>query len=56
VVGDTAFDAETIRAACDRRGFRWIVPMNPERVLAGPKGKRPKVQTLVKGLKASQLK
>lgn len=54
VVGDTAFDAETIRAACCQRDFRWIVPMNPERVLAGPQGKRPKVQTLVKGLKASQ--
>jgi len=54
VVGDTAFDAETIRAACAQRRLGWIVPMNPERVLAGPKGKRPKVQTLVQGLKAPQ--
>jgi hypothetical protein len=54
VVGDTAFEAKTIRAACSRHGFCWIVPMNPERVLAGPKGKRPQVRTLVEGLKARQ--
>jgi hypothetical protein len=54
VVGDTAFEAKTIRAACAERGFRWIMPMNPERVLAGPKGQRPKVRTLVESLKAQQ--
>lgn len=54
VVGDTAFDAETIRTACDKRHFTWIVPMNPERVLAGAKGKRPKVRTLAEDLKAGQ--
>lgn len=54
VLGDTAFDAECIRGACGPRDFTWIVPMNPERVLAGPKGKRPKVCTLVKGFSASQ--
>ncbi len=42
VLGDTAFDAEVIREACDKRHYKWIVPMNPERVLAGPKP-RPKV-------------
>jgi hypothetical protein len=54
VLGDTAFDAECIRDACAARGFKWIVPMNPERVLAGPKGKRPKVRSLVGKFSASQ--
>ncbi len=48
VLGDTAFDAQVIRAACQERGFHWIVPVNPERVLAGPKP-RPKVSSLVPG-------
>ncbi len=34
VVGDTAYDAQVIQAACSKRGFRWVVPVNPERVLA----------------------
>lgn len=55
VLGDTAFDAEVIRKACDERHYKWIVPMNPERVLAGPKP-RPKVWSLAKGLTAKQLK
>jgi len=33
VVGDTAFDAETILAACQRRHFRWVVSMNNDRRL-----------------------
>ena len=45
VLGDTAFEAEAIRAACQRRHFLWVVPLNPERVLAGPKP-RPKVASL----------
>ena len=52
VLGDTAFDAQVIRAACAERGYSWVVPMNPERVLAGPKGNRPKVRLLVTGLSA----
>ncbi len=55
VLGDTAFDAKCIRQACDQRKYSWVVPLNPERVVAGPKGKRPKVRTLVNGLKADQL-
>lgn len=55
VLGDTAFDAECIRDACAARGWTWIVPMNPERVLAGPKGHRPKVRSLIEGLSAQQL-
>ena len=53
VLGDTAFDAEVIRQASDERHYSWIVPLNPERVLAGAKP-RPKVKSLVKGLKAKQ--
>lgn len=51
VLGDTAFEAATIRDACARRGWTWVVPLNPERVLAGPKP-RPKVSSLVSGLNA----
>lgn len=52
VLGDTAFDAKVIRAACAERGYSRVVPVSPERVLAGPKGKRPKVRSLVAGLSA----
>lgn len=55
VLGDTAFDAACIRAACAKREYTWVVPLNPERVLAGPKGKRPKVRSFIHGLKADQL-
>ena len=53
VLGDTAFEAEGIRAACAERGWAWVVPLNPERVLAGPKP-RPKVLSLVGGLAAER--
>jgi hypothetical protein len=46
VVGDTAFEAKQVRAACARRGWSWIVPLNPERRLAGPKGQRVPVRSL----------
>lgn len=46
VLGDTAYEAQVIRQACQERNYRWIVPLNPERVLAGAKP-RPKVRTLV---------
>lgn len=48
VLGDTAYDAAVVRAACSNRGYSWIFPCNPERVLAGPKGQRPKVRSLLK--------
>lgn len=53
VLGDTAYEAAGIRGACAARGFCWVVPANPERVLAGPKP-RPKVTSLVAGLRAEQ--
>jgi hypothetical protein len=48
VLGDTAYDAQALRDACADRHYTWIFPCNPERVLAGPKGKRPKVRSLLK--------
>jgi hypothetical protein len=48
VLGDTAYDAEILHKTCRDRGYSWIVPCNPERVLAGPKGQRPKVRSLLK--------
>ncbi len=47
ILGDTAYDAEPIRQSCHERGYSWIFPCNPERVLAAPKGKRPKVRSLL---------
>jgi len=54
VLGDTAFDAEAIQTACEERKFSWIVPINPERVLAGEKP-RPKVSSLSEDLTADQM-
>jgi hypothetical protein len=53
VLGDTAFDAEPIQEACGKRGFSWIVPINLERVLEGPKP-RPKVWSLAATFTANQ--
>ncbi len=47
VLGDTAYDAQAVRDACDARGYLWIFPCNPERVWAGGKP-RPKVRSLLK--------
>src|SRR5207244_11138757 len=55
VLGDTAFDAACIREAGAARRYTGVVPMNPERVLAGARGQRRKVRSLVNGLKADQL-
>jgi hypothetical protein len=54
VLGDTAFDAEAIHTACEERKFSWIVPINPERVLAGEKP-RPRVSSLSENLTADQM-
>jgi Transposase DDE domain len=48
VLGDTAFEAQVIRDACSKRGWVWIVPLNPERVLDGAKP-RPQVRSLATG-------
>lgn len=55
VLGDTAFEAASVRHACARRGFDWVMPANPERVLAGPKKQRPKLSTVVATLSPESL-
>jgi hypothetical protein len=47
LLGDTAYDAKGVRDACQKRDYSWIFPCNPERVLAGPKGNRPRVRSLL---------
>jgi hypothetical protein len=53
VVGDTAFDAAPILAACGRRQFKWVVSMNHDRRLVGPEP-RPQVQSLAASCTAEQ--
>jgi len=53
VLGDTAYEAKAIRLACAKRNYTWIVPLNPERVLAGAKP-RPKVRTLLSEMPAER--
>lgn len=53
VLGDTAFDAKVVRDACHHRGYRWIVPVNANRVLAGPRGQRPRVSSRIERLSKS---
>ena len=48
VLGDTAYEAQAVRDACDDRGYTWIFPANHERVYEGPKGKRPKLRSRLK--------
>jgi hypothetical protein len=54
VLGDTAFEAKQIRAACKERGFDWITPANPERMLAGKKDRK-RLQDRGKDLDAETL-
>jgi hypothetical protein len=48
VMGDTAYDAQVVREACDDRDYLWIFPANAERVYEGPKGQRPKLRSRLK--------
>lgn len=56
VLGDTAYDAEVVRNACDEKGYTWIFPANPERVYEGPKGQRPKLRSRLKDWTSLSLK
>ncbi len=56
VLGDTAYEAKVVQAACEARGYTWIVPANPERVYAGPKGQRPKLRSRLKDWASLSLK
>lgn len=51
VIGDTAYDAQVVRDACQERGYLWIVPANPERVYEGPRGRRPKLRSRLEAWK-----
>ncbi len=53
VLGDTAFEAADIRAACAERGRMGVAPLNPERAPAGPKP-RPEVLSLTRNLSAER--
>jgi hypothetical protein len=55
VVGDTAFEAKQVRKACSSRNYQWIVPINPERRLAGV-APRPQVLSLCKQLTAQDVR
>jgi len=48
VLGDTAYDAQVVREACEKRGYLWVFPANPERVYEGPKGQRPQLRSRLK--------
>lgn len=56
VLGDTAFDADCVRRACAKRNYQWIFPCNVNRVLAGPRGQRPRVSTLLDALSLTQFR
>lgn len=56
VLGDTAYDAKVVRAACDERGYKWVFPANAERVYQGPKGQRPRLRTRLKDWAGLSLK
>lgn len=56
VIGDTAYDAQVVREACEERGYTWIVPANPERVYQGPKGERPQLRSRLKDWTSLSLK
>jgi Transposase DDE domain len=48
VLGDTSFESQQMREACRERGFYWIMPANPERVLEDGRP-RPKLWSLAHG-------
>jgi hypothetical protein len=56
VLGDTAYDAQVVRDACQHRGYDWIFPANPERVYEGPTGNRPKLRSRLKDWTSLSLK
>jgi hypothetical protein len=56
VIGDTAYDAQVVREACEEKGYTWIVPANPERVYEGSTGTRQKVRSRLKDWKSLSLK
>jgi len=45
VLGDTAYEAQVVRDACEERGSIWVFPANQERVDEGPQGDRPQLRS-----------
>jgi hypothetical protein len=56
VLGDTAYEADVVRRACEERGYTWIFPANSSRVFAGPKGKRPTLRSRLQAWSKLSLK
>ena len=56
VLGDTAYEAEVVRQACEERGYTWIFPANSSRVFAGPRGKRPTLRSRLQAWSKLSLK
>ena len=56
VIGDTAYDAQVVRNACDEKGYIWIFPANPERVYGGITGQRSKLRSRLKDWTSLSLK
>ena len=56
VLGDTAYDAKAVRAACDERNYQGIFPANSGRVYEGPQGQRPQVRSHLKDWTSLPLK
>lgn len=56
VLGDTAYDAQSVREACEEQGYTWIFPANAERVYEGPTGNRPKLRSRLKNWTGLSLK
>ena len=48
VLGDTAYESEVVRKACEEKGYTWIFPANAERVYEGTKGNRPQLRSRLK--------
>ena len=48
VIGDTAYDANAVRKACEEKQYTWIFPANSERVYEGVRGQRPKLRSRLK--------
>lgn len=53
VLGDTAFAADVLQEACQKKNYSWLVSMNQERVLEGKKLRR-KVWSLASAFQAPQ--
>ena len=56
VLGDTAYDSKVVQEACDKKGYTWVFPANPERVYEGSTGQRPKLRSRLKDWTGLSLK